>query len=593
MDALSPLNSSLHDPRFISSTVNKPTKIPYPQTPSFHVSVRNEEKPHQQISSIKDTTTKARTTLVSTPTAIRRAEPNLLTTLFNTLDYFINNFIDPPLRPSVDPRYVLSGNFSPVDELPPTDCPVILGHLPSCLDGAYIRNGPNPQYLPRGPYHSFDGDGMLHSLRISGGRATFCSRYVKTYRYYVERNAGTPLFPNLFSGFHGLTATLGRGLLSAARVLAGSFNPVLGIGVANTSLAFFGNRLFALCESDLPYAVRLTPEGDIETIGRHDFDGKLFRSMTAHPKTDPETGETFAFRYRLVRPFLILFRFNLDGSKQLDVPVFSMIRQSLIHDFAITKKYAIFPDIQIGMNPLEMIFRGRSLVGYDPKKIPRIGVIPRYAKDDSEMRWFEVAGLNMMHGINAWDEEEDVIVLIGLNIISVEHMLEKMDLVHGSVEKVRIDLKTGIVTRFPVSARNMEFGVINPGYVGKKTRYSYLGIGDPLPKISGVVKLDLSGSEHKERTIACRMFGEGCYGGEPFFVAKSREPGNSEVNMEAEDDGYVVTYMHNEITGESRFLVMDAKSPSLEIVAAVMLPRRVPYGFHGIFVGESDLQKVY
>ncbi len=55
------------------------------------------------------------------------------------------------------------------------------------------------------------------------------------------------------------------------------------------------------------------------------------------------------------------------------------------------------------------------------------------------------------------------------------------------------------------------------------------------------------------------------------------------------DDGYVISYIHDENSGESKFIVMDAKSPELEIIAAVKLPQRVPYGFHGLFVKESDL----
>ncbi|MQL92044.1 hypothetical protein Taro_024661 [Colocasia esculenta] len=35
---------------------------------------------------------------------------------------------------------------------------------------------------------------------------------------------------------------------------------------------------------------------------------------------------------------------------------------------------------------------------------------------------------------------------------------------------------------------------------------------------------------------------------------------------------------------------MDAKSPELDVVAEVLLPRRVPYGFHGIFLRESELR---
>ncbi|KAJ6297408.1 hypothetical protein OIU78_023033 [Salix suchowensis] len=473
------------------SSVTTPPSFLSRHLPSLNVSsVRIEENPQKSTTGPTTTRTSRPTTTLPAATKPapstrksrandrRVAEPNQPTMVFNVLEGVINNFIDPPLRQSVDPRYVLSDNFAPVDELPPTECEVIHGSLPSCLDGAYIRNGPNPQYLPRGPYHLFDGDGMLHSIRISQGKATLCSRYVKTYKYTMERDAGAPLLPNVFSGFNGLAASAARGALSAARILAGQFNPVNGIGLANTSLAYFGNRLYAIGESDLPYAVRLTSNGDIETVGRHDFDGKLMMSMTAHPKVDLETGEAFAFRYGPVPPFLTYFHFDGNGNKQPDVPIFSMTRPSFIHDFGISSKYAIFADIQIGMNPMEMIFGGGSPVGADPAKVPRLGIIPRYAKDESEMKWFDVPGFNLIHAINAWDEE-DAIVMLAPNILSVEHTLERMDLIHALVEKVRIDLKTGIVTRNPVSARNLDFGVINPAYLGKKNRFVYAAIGDP------------------------------------------------------------------------------------------------------------------
>ncbi|KAL0324104.1 UNVERIFIED_CONTAM: putative carotenoid cleavage dioxygenase 4, chloroplastic [Sesamum calycinum] len=425
---------------------------------------------------------------------------------------------------------------------------------------------------------------MLHAIRISRGKATLCSRYVKTYKYKVESEKGFPVIPNVFSGFNGLSASAARGAVTAARVLAGQFNPINGIGLANTSLALIGGRLYALGESDLPYSVKVDPNGEIHTLGRHDFDGQLMMSMTAHPKTDAQTGETFAFRYGPVPPFLTLFRINANGEKQPDVPIFSMTSPSFLHDFAITKKYAIFNEIQIGMNPLELM-AGGSPVAANPGKVPRIGVIPRYAKDESEMRWFEVPGFNIIHAINAWDEDEgNSIVMVAPNILSVEHTLERMDLVHASMEKVKIDLRTGTVSRHPLSTRNLDFGVINPAFVGKKHNS-----GGPNAKISGVVKLDVSMSEGDRRDciVGSRLFGAGCFGGEPFFVA--REPNNP--NAE-EDDGYVVTYVHNENTGESRFLVMDARSPSLEIIAAVRLPRRVPYGFHGLFVRDTDLNKL-
>ncbi|XP_021765560.1 probable carotenoid cleavage dioxygenase 4, chloroplastic [Chenopodium quinoa] len=562
---------------------------PTPTIPSSLPTSQNTKAPK---SSSPPPTTETQPKSTPLPTATERrykTQQSLPSTFLNTLDDIINQFIDPPTRPSVDPRFILSDNFAPVEELPPTECEIEEGALPSCLDGAYIRNGPNPQFLPRGPYHLFDGDGMLHSIRISNGKAILCSRYVKTYKYEIEREAGSSILPNVFSGFNGLIGSAARGSLAAARMIAGQYNPSNGIGLANTSLAFFGNKLYALGESDLPYEVKLTPNGDIQTVGRNDFEGKLFMSMTAHPKVDLETGEAFAFRYGPMPPFLTYFRFDSKGNKQADVPIYSMTSPSFLHDFTITKKYAIFPDIQITMNPSEMILGGGSPVGLDPTKVSRIGVIPRYANDERDMRWFDVPGLNLIHATNAWDEvNEDgneAIVIVAPNIISAEHTLERMDLVHALIEMIRIDLKTGVVSRQPMSARNLDFTVINPNYLGKKNKYVYAAIGDPMPKITGVVKMDVSvAQDRRECIVASRIFGPRCYGGEPFFVATNPDDPNAD-----EDEGYLISYVHDETTGESRFLVMDTKSPNLDVVASVKLPQRVPYGFHGLFVRDKNL----
>ncbi|XP_078154891.1 9-cis-epoxycarotenoid dioxygenase NCED1, chloroplastic-like [Carex rostrata] len=539
-----------------------------------------------------DARSSSRTPVATRPrskSAMLPAAPLSLPMAFcNALEDMINTFIDPPaLRPSVDPRNVLFDNFAPVDELPPTRCPVIRGSIPPCLaGGTYIRNGPNPQYLPRGPHHLFDGDGMLHSLLLSAdGDATLCSRYVQTYKYLTERDAGTPVMPNVFSGFHGF-AGMARGAVTAARVLTGQMNPTQGVGLANTSLVFFAGRLYALGESDLPYAVQVDPAtGEISTIGRCDFGGRLVMGMTAHPKKDPVTGETFAFRYGPVPPFLTYFRFDPAGNKLADVPIFSMQQPSFMHDFAITENYALFADIQVVMKPMDMVMGNSAPVGSDRGKVPRLGVLPRYATNESEIRWFDVPGFNMMHSINAWEEEnaagEKYLVMVAPNILSIEHMLENLDLVHSCVEMVRINLNTGAVSRKPLSAGNLDFGVIHPGYLGRRNQYAYLAMGNPMPKISGVVKLDFSLTGTGNCVVASRDFGPGCFGGEPFFVPND--------GSEEEDDGYLVSYVHNEGTGESRFLVMDARSPNLDIVAEVLLPHRVPYGFHGLFVSKAEL----
>ncbi|KAL8057116.1 hypothetical protein ABFX02_04G163500 [Erythranthe guttata] len=509
--------------------------------------------------------------------------------MFKSIDRFITNFMDLPLHPSIDPTKVLAGNFAPVAELPPTPCEIVEGYLPSCLDGAYIRVGPNPQFIPRGPYHLLDGDGMLHSIRISGGGATFCRRYVKTYKYELENKMGYPIFPSVFSSFNGFSASAARLLLAAARVFAGQLNPIAnGFGLANTSLSFFCGGLYALCESDFPYAVKLTPDGDLVTIGRQIFHGEPFASMTAHPKVDPTTGEVFAFRYNILRPpFMTVFRISPDGRKQKEVPIFSLNSASFVHDFAVTQNYAVFPDTQIVMDPME-ILRGKSPVGTDPRKTPRIGVMPRYVDDESEMTWIDVPGLNILHVVNAWEEDNgDTIVMVASNTLTVEHAMDQMGTRQLSLEKITIAAKAKkVVARCPVSDKNLDMGVINPHYAQNKNRYIYATVTDQLPKAAGVVKIDLSISwsgTDANSIVASRLYGPGCYGGEPYFVA------NNNLAAAEEDDGYLVTYMHDENTDESWFLVMNAKSPNLEIVAKVRMPGRVPYGFHGLFVSENNL----
>ncbi|EYU19264.1 hypothetical protein ABFS82_01G101300 [Erythranthe guttata] len=518
--------------------------------------------------------------------------------IFKVLDDFICKFIiNTSLSPHVDPKHELSGNFYPVEELPPTACQVVEGSLPPTLEGgAYIQNGPNPQFIPRGPYYIADGDGMLHSIKFSGGgKAIFCSRFVKTHKYIMERDLGYPFFPNPVAYF--ISNSVRFILLTLARfIIGGKINPLTtGIGTANTSVFEFAGRLFAMIESDLPYAIKISPDGDIITIGRHDFhssDNDLFLNMTAHPKVDAGTGEAFAFRYNVIPPFLTFFRIDPNGRKQKDVSIFSIKGvTSYMHDFAVTKRFAVFLDAQLVIDPLG-IMRGKKILRVDPEKTPRLGVIPRYATDDSEMYWTDVPGLNMMHVINAWEDDDDAtcnkIVMVVTNILPVEiNLLERRSSTHLSLEKITIDTKTKEVVRCIVSTRSIDFGAINPKYAGKKNRYMYAAAIENYPKMVGVVKLDLSLCEEysgDSAVVASRIYGPGCYGSEPIFVAREANNPTAE-----EDDGYLLVYVHDENTKESKFIVMNAKSPSLEVIAAVKLPGRVPHGFHTTFVSKVDL----
>ncbi|EPS68113.1 hypothetical protein M569_06660, partial [Genlisea aurea] len=497
--------------------------------------------------------------------------------------------------PAFDPVRVLAGNFAPVAELPPTVCREVEGAIPATLRGTYVRNGPNPQFIPQGPYHSFDGDGMLHAVTFDGGDgedngAVFCSRFVKTYKYELERRLGFAVMPSVFSSFSGACASLARLCQLASLAIAGKLDFRGGIGAANTSLFQFAGKLFALQEVNYPYRMEITSDGDVITVGPYNFSGgnRPMTTMTAHPKIDVNTGEAFAFRYRLLPPFLVYSRINPEGTEQVDIPIWSLRDPSFIHDFAVTKNYAVFPDPQFKYRPAELM-RGGAILNADHGKPPRLGILPKYAADEKEMRWIDAPGLNIIHIANAWEEDGgDTIVMVASNVYGTENAIKQID--HSSrlsFELVEIKPKENIVRRRPLTSTSAELPVINPAYLGKKSRYVYVGTGVDIPKMNGVAKLDLSllnsdSSASLDCTVARHHYPHGVYGGEPYFVA--RDPNNPSAD---EDDGYILNYIHDEKAGESKFIIMDARSPTLQVLAAIKLPQRVPYGVHGIFLPQN------
>jgi hypothetical protein len=108
--------------------------------------------------------------LEAAATAGRLQPSNLQVMLSAAIDMaekYVLPLIEPRERtPRTDPRIQLEGNFAPVEESPPQRALHVTGTIPACLNGAYIRNGGNPKFTPTAGFHNFDGDGMLHVVRI-------------------------------------------------------------------------------------------------------------------------------------------------------------------------------------------------------------------------------------------------------------------------------------------------------------------------------------------------------------------------------------------------------------------------------------------
>src|SRR5688500_1160740 len=189
------------------------------------------------------------------------------------------------------PNPFLQGNFAPVHEEVTVDRLMVVGKLPPEMDGMFVRNGPNPQFPPIKNYHLFEGDGMLHGVRVQNGRASYRNRYIRTPYWKAENEAGRALFGSFLDP---------PSLAMLVRMIRNGFKRLPMIkNTANTALVCHDGRLLALWEGGEPHEIQVP---DLDTVSTYNYGGQLKHQFTAHPKVDPATGEMLFFGYSLFKP---------------------------------------------------------------------------------------------------------------------------------------------------------------------------------------------------------------------------------------------------------------------------------------------------
>jgi carotenoid cleavage dioxygenase len=245
---------------------------------------------------------------------------------------------------------------------------------------------------------------------------------------------------------------------------------------------------------------------------------------------------------------------------------------------AITERHAILMDLPIVFRQ-DALAQGKWGVAFDRDMPSRYAVVPRSGGD---VRFFEAESAYVYHSVNAW-EEGDEIVMIGCRVDDPIPAVNPADgpwarananlRVRAKLCEWRFDLATGRTRERVLDDRNTDFPSVDRSRVGRKTRYAWnmsLDV-ETTVRFDGIVKYDLETG--RSDVLA---FGEGRSGSEASFAPRT--------GRVAEDDGYLLSFVHDAREQRSELWIVDAREVSRGPVARLLVPHRVPLGFHATWV---------
>ncbi len=463
---------------------------------------------------------------------------------------------------------VMTGNYAPIDREVVLGDLKVIGDIPKDLNGVYVRNGTNRRYAAKGRYHWFDGDGMLHGAYFENGKVTYRNRWVRTKSFLEEEKAGRALW---------------EGVMEPPR----RDRPDMPLkDTSNTDVKFHAGKLVTMWY--LAGDIYSVDPKTLATDGQETYGGTLKCRVSAHSKVDEATGEFIFFDYGKTAPYMSYGVVGPDRRVSHWTPI-ELPGPRLPHDLAITQHYSILHDLPLFYD-MEALKAGRHKVKFYHDTPARFGVIPRHGQG-SEIRWFEAEPCFVYHVVNAW-EDGDEVVMTGCRYVTPRKASGEPDperyakmIAHLMMDAVlyqwRFNLKTGTTKEGPLDdTLNAEFPMINSAWQTRRNRWSYnvMMARWPAdePRFTGLVKFDLDTGRYQ-------AFSEG-----PHFWY-SEAPFAERDSPKSEDDGYLVSYVWNPNESRSEIQVFDAQAIGDGPVARVLMPQRVPNGFHATWVSAKRL----
>ncbi|MBV7411115.1 carotenoid oxygenase family protein [Maritimibacter sp. DP1N21-5] len=442
------------------------------------------------------------------------------------------------------------------------------GVIPEAINGAMYRCGPDPQLPPRlGDDIFINGDGQVSGFYFSDGHVDFRLRYVRTEKFELERAARKALFGAYRNPFTDDPSVAGRDRTTA-----------------NTALMWNGGRLYALKEDGRPYEVNPMT---LETIGRNDFGGAMAsRTFTAHVKYDPEThdviwhgyaadGEaTNAIAYGTIAP---------DGTL-VSEQRFTAPYASMIHDFAFTENYILFPIMPVTSDP-ERLAAGGSHWAWDGTKPTYVGIVPRNGAPE-DIRYFKGPARWSFHTLNAFEEGDR----IHLDLTVSERVgFPDIPILDGS--PFDPDKGRSLLTRwtFDMSSNDegfsetvlwdhpADFFEMDPRVAGRPYRHGFMAAKEKDMVFNMIGHID-----HATGETRAYHAGAGASVQEPVFVPRSAEA--------PEGDGYLLAVVNHRAENRAEVVILDTDDITAGPVARVHVPMPLRMTFHSEFVPQAELE---
>lgn len=448
----------------------------------------------------------------------------------------------------------------------------IEGTLPSELQGTLFRNGAgslevNGQKIG----HPFDGDGMICAITFEQGRAHFQNRYVRTDGYVKEQAAGKILYR-------------GFGTQKAGGWLANIFDTNFK-NAANTSVIYWGNKLWAMWEGGHPH--QLAPE-TLETIGPDTLNDLLAadQPFSAHPRIIDGRFVNFGVK-GIASQSLTIFELDELGNplKQSSHPLSGF---AFLHDMLVTENYYIFVQHPFQVKGLPFLLGFKTIeqcFDFNPDQPTQIILISRHGNHDLEI--LETDSFFGFHHGNAWEKEGRIYFESVCSDFFPQKQQDELDLEQidfesfptGELWEFEVNLSSKTVVHRKVVERGCEFPSVHPHWVGKEHRYVYMSVCDSSDEngpLQAILKLDKESGDQQIWSVAPRAFP-----GEPIFVPRP--------NSSQEDDGWLLSLVFDAATNRSYLAILDAQDLNT-VIAKLHLQHHIPHGFHGSWTPKVFLE---